>query len=62
MIICGVIDGNGMVCKEAPVYGRKRCSKHKGMRIQSTSRISFMQWKYGMQKEESFVKIMQSED
>lgn len=31
--ICGVSLGDGSVCRSTPVAGRKRCSEHKGMRI-----------------------------
>ncbi|KAF3780384.1 hypothetical protein EJ110_NYTH39321 [Nymphaea thermarum] len=31
--VCGVALGNGSICKEPPVPGRKRCSEHKGWRI-----------------------------
>ncbi|XP_049931591.1 protein EFFECTOR OF TRANSCRIPTION 2-like isoform X2 [Nymphaea colorata] len=31
--VCGVAFGNGSICKEPPVPGRKRCSEHKGRRI-----------------------------
>lgn len=31
--ICGVAVGNGHICKNKPVPGRKRCSDHKGKRI-----------------------------
>ncbi|PKA54844.1 hypothetical protein AXF42_Ash000679 [Apostasia shenzhenica] len=30
--ICGIINGNGCVCRRLPVPGRKRCEEHKGMR------------------------------
>lgn len=30
---CGVVIGYGVVCKKPPVDGRKRCTEHKGMRI-----------------------------
>lgn len=33
--ICGVVTANGIVCEEKPVSGRKRCAKHKGMRVKS---------------------------
>ena len=32
VMICGVLDANGIVCNEVPVLGRKRCDAHKGMR------------------------------
>ncbi|WOL06770.1 protein EFFECTOR OF TRANSCRIPTION 2 [Canna indica] len=31
--ICGVISGDGSVCRSRPVQGRKRCEFHKGQRI-----------------------------
>ncbi|KAH7332274.1 hypothetical protein KP509_20G079300 [Ceratopteris richardii] len=31
--ICGIVDGDGVVCKSMPVPGRKRCQTHKGMRL-----------------------------
>lgn len=30
---CGVVEGYGVVCRKPPVKGRKRCSEHKGMKI-----------------------------
>lgn len=30
---CGVFLGDGSICKRPPVKGRKRCSQHKGMKI-----------------------------
>lgn len=37
MHICGVISSDGSFCSNPPVKGRKRCSKHKGMRLNSVS-------------------------
>jgi len=34
--ICGVAIGNGAVCKNRPISGRKRCIKHKGKKIIGT--------------------------
>lgn len=34
--ICGVISSEGLICSNAPVKGRKRCSKHKGRRLTSS--------------------------
>lgn len=31
--ICGVVLGDGLLCKREPVAGRVRCEKHKGMRL-----------------------------
>ncbi|XP_027068387.2 protein EFFECTOR OF TRANSCRIPTION 2 [Coffea arabica] len=31
--ICGVALGHGVVCKRAPAEGNKRCSEHKGMKV-----------------------------
>ncbi|KAL0905250.1 hypothetical protein M5K25_027441 [Dendrobium thyrsiflorum] len=31
--VCGVAYGDGCVCKRKPVLGRKRCERHKGMRV-----------------------------
>ncbi|XP_020583664.1 protein EFFECTOR OF TRANSCRIPTION 2-like [Phalaenopsis equestris] len=32
-VICGVVCGDGCVCKRRPVLGRKRCESHKGQRV-----------------------------
>lgn len=37
--ICGVASGNGSVCKNSPVFGRKRCDEHKGKKIIGTSLV-----------------------
>lgn len=37
--VCGITDAWGMVCKETPMQGRKRCEAHKGMRLLSSSRL-----------------------
>jgi hypothetical protein len=60
--ICGVTDGNGMICKEAPLNGRKRCALHKGMRIQSNPSALLVPWKQGIHEEDSHFKPMVSED
>ncbi|KAJ4959207.1 hypothetical protein NE237_026318 [Protea cynaroides] len=31
--LCGVILGDGSVCRSKPIKGRKRCAQHKGMRV-----------------------------
>ncbi|XP_073116820.1 protein EFFECTOR OF TRANSCRIPTION 2 isoform X1 [Elaeis guineensis] len=33
--ICGVVIGDGYVCRRKPVLGRKRCEEHKGRRVTS---------------------------
>lgn len=38
-IICGVALGNGSICRSPPVKGRKRCSEHKGMKINTQHTI-----------------------
>ncbi|XP_047334854.1 protein EFFECTOR OF TRANSCRIPTION 2-like [Impatiens glandulifera] len=39
-VICGVALGEGTICKQKPVEGRKRCLEHKGMKINgSTSKM-----------------------
>ncbi|KAI5320230.1 hypothetical protein L3X38_039938 [Prunus dulcis] len=38
-IICGVDVGDGSICRMPPVPGRKRCAKHKGMRINMSTRV-----------------------
>ncbi|KAK1292269.1 hypothetical protein QJS10_CPB17g01898 [Acorus calamus] len=35
--VCGVIIGDGSICMESPVRGRKRCELHKGRRIVTKS-------------------------
>ncbi|KAL6958544.1 hypothetical protein U1Q18_049205 [Sarracenia purpurea var. burkii] len=35
--ICGVALGHGSVCRKTPVEGRKRCSEHKGMKVNGFS-------------------------
>ncbi|VVA10385.1 PREDICTED: EFFECTOR OF [Prunus dulcis] len=37
--ICGFILADGSVCRTPPVPGRKRCAKHKGMRINGSTRV-----------------------
>lgn len=34
--ICGVIVGDGTICKNSPVWGRKRCVEHKGQKATGT--------------------------
>ncbi|XP_030448504.2 protein EFFECTOR OF TRANSCRIPTION 2-like [Syzygium oleosum] len=38
--LCGVILDDGFPCTKPPVQGRKRCSDHKGMRIQASNSVS----------------------
>ncbi|CAN6456932.1 unnamed protein product [Victoria cruziana] len=38
--VCGVALGNGSICKEPPVPGRKRCSEHKGRKINGLHKSS----------------------
>lgn len=40
--MCGVALGQGYVCTRPPVDGRKRCSEHKGMKVNSLNRMSKM--------------------
>lgn len=40
--MCGVALGQGYVCTRPPVDGRKRCSEHKGMKVNSSNRMSKM--------------------
>lgn len=38
--ICGVAIGNGNICRNKPVLGRKRCSEHKGKRITGITHVT----------------------
>ncbi|KAL1808839.1 hypothetical protein DCAR_0728363 [Daucus carota subsp. sativus] len=40
--MCGVALGQGYICTSPPVYGRKRCSEHKGMKVNSSKCTSEM--------------------
>lgn len=40
--MCGVALGQGYVCTRPPVDGRKRCSEHKGMKVNSSNCMSKM--------------------
>ncbi|XP_020274982.1 protein EFFECTOR OF TRANSCRIPTION 2-like isoform X2 [Asparagus officinalis] len=35
--ICGVIDDDGRMCRNTPVWGRKRCAEHKGQRATASN-------------------------
>ncbi|XP_011626787.1 protein EFFECTOR OF TRANSCRIPTION 2 [Amborella trichopoda] len=35
-VVCGVALGDGSICSRCPVEGRKRCSEHKGMRVNAS--------------------------
>ncbi|KAI3978247.1 hypothetical protein MKX01_013078 [Papaver californicum] len=39
-IICGVLLSDGSVCNVRPIDGRKRCERHKGMKISTSKNVS----------------------
>ncbi|XP_043707573.1 protein EFFECTOR OF TRANSCRIPTION 2-like [Telopea speciosissima] len=43
--LCGVILGDGSVCRSKPVKGRKRCEQHKGKRISTSISKSLLKGK-----------------
>ncbi|KAG1331720.1 putative protein EFFECTOR OF TRANSCRIPTION 2 [Cocos nucifera] len=42
--ICGVVYGDGSICRKKPVSGRKRCEYHKGQRITGTKLLTSEDW------------------
>lgn len=42
--ICGVVYGDGSICRKKPVSGQKRCAHHKGQRIAGTKLLTNEDW------------------